>query len=402
LEQAVSETESSFLLHAAAERMNQANADYTTATLLPNPSLSGIASLQPFPGRPFTVMKTGGPPQYDLWTTYPLDWLVFGKRNAAMNTAAAGTQVANSEFQDFVRQRVIVTKMAFFDVLEAKELRDLAKQDNANLKQVEGITIKQVDLGGAGTVELDRVRLALFNSERELGIRETAYKNSKSTLRMLMGRTEGSPDFDVAGSLEVTTPLEPVATDLVLKTAQSVRPDIEAARKQVEWANAALAQEEVKAKPQLSGTVGFTYQQQTKALGQPDAPSIGGGILMTLPTFDKNQGNITKAQSAYSQAYYNLQARLTALQSEVEQAATAYRAAHQAVTSINIGQAAAAKNVRDKVAAAFAAGGRPLIEVLDTERAYRETNRLLINGRASYWKSLNQLNAVAGTTVLEP
>jgi cobalt-zinc-cadmium efflux system outer membrane protein len=124
--------------------------------------------------------------------------------------------------------------------------------------------------------------------------------------------------------------------------------------------------------------------------------------VLTLPTFDKNQGNINKAQSAYSQAYYNLQARLTALQSEVEQAATAFRSAHQAVTSINIGQATAAKNVRDKIAAAYAAGGRPLIEVLDTERAYRDTYRLLISGRANYWKSLNQLNAVAGTTVIEP
>ncbi|MDB5385292.1 MAG: hypothetical protein JWM11_938 [Planctomycetaceae bacterium] len=402
LQEAVTECESSFLLHAAAERMIQANADYTTSSLLPNPSVSGIASLQPFPGRPFVVSKTGGPPQYDLWTTYPFDWYLYGKRNAAMNAAAAGTQVASSEFQDFVRQRVIMTRLAFFDVLEAKELRDLAKQDYANLKQVEEITIKQIDLGGAGTVELDRVRLALYTSEREVGIREAAYKNFKSTLRMLMGRTEGSPDFDVAGSLKIDDPLQPVDIDTVLKTAQQVRPDIEAARKQVEWANAVLQQEQTKAKPQISGTLGFTYQQQVKALGVQDAPSYGGGLLLTLPIFDKNQGNITKAQSAYSQAYYNLQARLTSLQSEVEQATTAYRSAYQAATSINVGQESAATNVRAKIAAAYAAGGRPLIEVLDTERAFRDTMRLLINGRANYWKSLNQLNAVAGTNVLTP
>jgi cobalt-zinc-cadmium efflux system outer membrane protein len=402
LQQAIIECENSATLHAAAERTNQANADYTTASLLPNPTISGIASLQPFPGRPFTVIKTGGPPQYDLWTSYPLDWYLYGKRNAAMNAAAAGTQVASSEFQDYVRQRIIVTRLAFYDVLEARELRELTKQDIANLRQVEEITIKQIDLGGAGTVELDRVRLALFNSEREAGVRETANKNAKSTLRMLMGRTEADPDFDVVGSLEITRPIEPVSTEVILKAAQSVRPDIEAARKQVEWANAILLQEETKAKPQVSGTLGFTYQQQGKALGVPDAASYGGGVVLTLPTFDKNQGNINKAQSAYSQAYYNLQARLTSLQSEVEQAATAFRAAHQAVTSINIGQATAAKNVRDKIAAAYAAGGRPLIEVLDTERAYRDTYRLLISGRANYWKSLNQLNAVAGTTIIDP
>lgn len=401
LDQAVAETESSFLLQAEAERMYQAQADYTTASLLPNPTLSTIASLQPFPGRPFTITKTGGPPQYDLGINYPFDWLLFGKRKAAMMAAGTWTQVAENEYQDVLRQRLAITRSAFFDVLEARDLRDLSKQDVQNLKQVEGMTIKKVDLGGAGTVELDRIRLALLNAERDLQTRETTLKNSKSTLRMLMGRTEMDPDFEVAGSLDITQPSAPVSSEEVLMTAQESRPDIQSLRRQVEWAMNAIYLEERKAKPQFGGFFGLTYQLQKKAIGAPNAPSYGGGVVFSVPLFDRNQGNITKAQSVYSQANYNLHARLSSLQSEVDQAVTSYRAAYQAVTSINVEQGQAARNVRDKVAAAFDAGGQPLIEVLDTERQFRDTSRLLINGRANYWKSLYQLNSVAGTTVIQ-
>lgn len=401
LEQAVFETENSFLLQAEAERMNQAYADYTTASLLPNPTVSTIASLQPFPGRPFTVTKQGGPPQYDLGIDYPFDWLLFGKRKAAMMAAGTWTAVAEAEYQDVLRQRLALTRSAYFDVLEARELRDLARQDVTNLNQVLKMTKAQIALGGAGTIEEDRVKLALLTAERELNARETAVKNLKSQLRTLMGRTEVDPDFEVAGSLDITAPIPPMPAEELLVLAQESRPDILSARRQVDWAMNEVYSEERKAKPKFEGSFGLTYQLQRKAIGFPNAPSYGGGVTFSMPLFDRNQGNITKAQSKYSQATHNLQARLSNLQSEVDQAATSYMAAYQAATSTNVAQANAARNVRDKVVADYDAGGRPLIEVLDTERTFRETSRLLINGRANYWKSLYQLNAVTGATVAQ-
>lgn len=398
LEQAVYETENSFQLQAAAERMNQAYADYTTASLLPNPTISTIASLQPFPGHPFVVTKQGGPPQYDLGINYPFDWLLFGKRKAAMIAAGCWTQVAEAEYQDVVRQRIALTRAAFFDVLEARELLEVTRQDIQSLKQLEQMTAKQVEQGGAGSVELDRVKLAMLNTERDLRMREGTIKHLKSQLRMLMGRTEMDPDFEVSGSLEIPEPLPPPASADLILTAQQWRPDILSARKQVDWALEAVHSEEQKAKPQFNGSFGLTYQLQEKAIGFPNASSYGGGVSFSLPIFDKNQGHISKAQSVFSQAQHTLQARLSGLQAEVDQAAHAYGAAYRAI-NLNEEQLKAARNVRDKMRATYGVGGISLLEVLDTERAFRDTSRVLINGRASYWKSLYQLNSVAGTPV---
>ena len=44
-------------------------------------------------------------------------------------------------------------------------------------------------------------------------------------------------------------------------------------------------------------------------------------------------------------------------------------------------------------------GGRPLIDVLDAQRSYRDTYRLYISSRADYWRALCKYNSVIGKQV---
>ena len=125
--------------------------------------------------------------------------------------------------------RIAQTRSAFFDVLEARELRNLSRQDVSNLKQVQEMTENQIKLGGVGEIERDRIKLAVLNAERDLQLRETTLKNSKSQLRALMGRTEADPDFDVSGSLDIQQPMSPLSKEELLQIAQDSRPDIVAA-----------------------------------------------------------------------------------------------------------------------------------------------------------------------------
>ena len=46
-------------------------------------------------------------------------------------------------------------------------------------------------------------------------------------------------------------------------------------------------------------------------------------------------------------------------------------------------------------------GGHTVIEVLDAQRAYRDTYRLYITNRANYWRSLYRLNAAVGKRILD-
>lgn len=386
-------------LRAGFEAVNQANADFLTSSLLPNPTFLGDGQLLPLT-RPFTVDRQGGPPQTDYQVGFPIDWFVFGKRAAAMLSGQLGVEVAVADFADQVRQRVAAAIAAYFDVLEAQAMLELAQADLANLRRLEGITQERVKLGGVGSIELDRVRLALLDSQREVRNRERTHTVALANLRALMGAHAADPQFRVAGSLAVTNPAQPLPAEAVLALAEESRPDIESLRRQLTKAEADIHTEKTKGCPPLATTFGYTRQFQTKSIGFPDANSWMIQVTTELPFFNRNQGNIRKAESVLAQTQFNLQAQLVALRAEVVQAAEEFRTAQTNVTSDDPEQLKTAASVRDRIEAAYKAGGRPLIEVLDAERAYRETYRLIITGQSAYWHSLYRVNAAVGKQVL--
>ncbi len=384
-------------IRAGLEVITQAKADLLTSSLPPNPGLLLDSIFIPL-GSPFTVRKPGGPTQVDVGVNYPIDGFLFGKRAAAISSARLGVDVSAADFADFVRQRVAGTIAAFYDVLEARALFDLAREDLDNLKRVETITAERVALGGVGTIELDRIHLAVFDSQREVRNRDTALATVTAQLRAFLGFTNAAPPVALQGALDVPTPLAPLSVEDALALAEQHRPDIISLHRQLAKAEADLLTEQKKAFPDV--TVAMTWTRQFQP-GVPDASSIAPTVNLSLPFFDRNQGNIAKAQSVQRQTSFALRAQLVALRSEIEQAVKAYQTAYVTVTTDDPAQLQAATNVRDKIKMAYELGGRPLIEVLDAQHAYRDTYRLYITGRSSYWHALYQLNAAIGAQTLK-
>ena len=384
-------------IRAGLEAISQAKADLLTSSLPPNPGMLLDTIFIPL-GAPFTEKRPGGPTQIDVGANYPIDGFLFGKRAAAIASARLGVDVSAADFADLVRRRVAGTIAAFYDVLEARALLDLAHEDLDNLKRVEAITAKRVALGGVGTIELDRIRLAVFDSQREVRSRETALAAVTAQLRAFLGFREIDPTFTTRGSLDVPTPAAPLTAEEALELAEQHRPDIISLRRKLAKADADLHLEQTRAFPDITTALAWTRQFQP---GVPDVSSFAPTVNLSLPLFDRNQGNIAKAQSVRLQATFNLRAQLVNLRSEVEQAVQAYRAAYVTVTADDPEQLKAAANVRDKIKMAYELGGRPLIEVLDAQRAYRDTYRLYITGRSGYWHALHRLNAAIGKQVLQ-
>jgi cobalt-zinc-cadmium efflux system outer membrane protein len=116
--------------------------------------------------------------------------------------------------------------------------------------------------------------------------------------------------------------------------------------------------------------------------------------------FDRNQGNIHKAQSVATQAALNLQAQLAQLHAEIKQAVAEFESAKDDAISIGPEQLKTARTVRDRTEAGFRAGGKTLLEVIDAENAYRDTHRSYILAQSTYWHTLHRLNAAIGKQVL--
>jgi cobalt-zinc-cadmium efflux system outer membrane protein len=386
-------------LRAAWEEINKAKGDLLTSSLLPNPTLTGDGLLMPLT-RAFTPTNQGGPPQTDWLIAFPIDWFVFGKRAAAIASARLGVEVTAADYSEMVRQRVSAAIAAYYDVLEAHALLELAKQDLENLRDVERMAKERLKVGGIAEIDVDRARLAVFDSQRELRRRETALVSAKAVLRALMGRLDFDPSFAAAGSLTVAEPAEPLAAEEALAVAEQERPDLISLRRQLAKAEADVGLEQRKAFPNVTPSAGYTRQFQATTIGFPDASSWNVLLNMSLPLFDRNQGNILKARSVEAQTYSLLQGQLVNMRAEIEQAVQEFKMAHTNVTADDAKQLENARSVLARVKAAYKTGGKTLVEVLDAERAYRDTYRLVISSRSSYWHALYKLNAAMGRQIL--
>jgi cobalt-zinc-cadmium efflux system outer membrane protein len=142
--------------------------------------------------------------------------------------------------------------------------------------------------------------------------------------------------------------------------------------------------------------LGYTRQYQRKAIGFPDADSWTVAATVTLPLFDRNQGNRAKAASTVVQNQFQYQAAVVALRAEVETAAREYRAAQATAQDIAAEQLKLARDVLDAITVAYQAGGRPLVDLLDAERNFRDTYRAYVSSRAAYWRAVYRYRSAIG------
>lgn len=383
------------VIRAGLESINQSNAEALTASLIPNPQFFTDLQLMPLTHK-FTPTRQGGPPQFDAILSYPIDWFLFGKRAAMMDATDLGVRVTQSEYQDLIRVRVLEAAVSYYGVLEAKALRDVARQDVENFRRIEALTSSAVDNGGRAKVDLNRIRLDRLRSEHSLRDAENALIAAFARLRVLLGADVNDPAFDVVGSLDAVNVIEPLPIDEAVQIADQNRPDLEAARWKIAQADAVIESERRKAYPTVIPSWGYTRQYQNKAIGYPNADSWLVNMTVSLPFFDRNQGNQAKASSVAAQAGYQLQARRVALRGEVVKATQELTTSAANTQAVAKDQLEIAQQVRDSINSAYEAGGRPLLDALDAQRNYRETYRLFIISRANYARAAIQYSATLG------
>ena len=384
-------------LRIGKEDIRQAKAEYWTSSLLPNPELTIEGGAFPF--RPFRNEEgyyVGGPPELNFQVEFPIDWFLFAKRKAAMNSAKWEVCQAQAEYADLIRERITETATLFYDVLEAKALVDVVRQNRDLLMQLEKVAKDGVEAGGMPAVEWKRISLDLLQCRQELLETEKELDILKAQLRAQFGRADHDPEFDITGDLDAPAVMEPMPLEEAFLMAQQNRPDLRALRMQVAKSKADVHAENRNAYPEVTAFAGAGREYSKLAGEDKDYNNWGIGLTVTVPLFDRNQGNRAKARSALAQSNHQYRAGIVDLRAEIIEADRTLRTAHQQVHTFATEEVRLSKEVRDIMIEGFKAGGRPLIDVLDAERSFRETYRLFITHRADYWRALYLYNSAVG------
>ncbi|MDR1275909.1 MAG: TolC family protein [Candidatus Accumulibacter sp.] len=323
--------------------------------------------------------------QTTYWLGQPLE--LGGKRGARIESAERARDVASAELDmRFASVRAAVIQV-FYEVLAAQESLRLAKNSMALANRGLDAARRRVLAGKVSPVEETRARVAVSGAGIDLTQANAALENARKRLTALWGNP--APRFTGAvGELEILPRLPSLAAlyDQLLNAPEALR-----ARQEVGLREAMLKLEESKRYPDLIVRGGVQRNEMT-------GERINLiGLAMTLPIFDRNQGNIYEAKVRVEKARDEQTAVDARLRTDLAQSHQRLAAALQTVSDIRKEILPGAQIALDATTRGFELGKFGFLDILDAQRT-------LFLARGQYVAALGEVQrAVAEVeTILGP
>lgn len=380
-------------LNLAAERLNVtvAEAREITARLRPNPVLTVSGQTLNILGANYSPNTPLGPNQMNIHTDLPIERA--HKREQRVGVAQADISLAELGVREVMRQVINSVQNAFVDVQQAKNNLALAQENLRSLEGVVSVNEARLNSGDLAQVELERSRIAALQYRTAVQQAQLQLDQAKTQLQFLMGRTQRADDFDVAGDLRRDIVPDSVV-DLEQK-ALAVRPDYLYGTQTQARSQADLRLQLANGKVDYVVGAEYTRQQAWGISGS----SMGFYFSMPLPIFNKNQGEIARAQREIDLAGARRNALEASINAEVEKAYRQYSVSRDLLSNVETNMLARARSVRDTTEYSYRRGEATLVEFLDAQRAFNDTMQTFNDARASYARSLYLIDTVSGATV---
>ncbi|MFN7925915.1 MAG: TolC family protein [Bryobacteraceae bacterium] len=379
-------------LDLAAERLNVnvAEARAITARLRPNPVLTVSGQTLNVLGATYAPNTPLGPNQLNIHTDFPIER--GHKREERIQVAASDRSLAELNVREVLRQIVAGVQNAFVDVQLAKENLALAQQ---NLKSLEGVVaVNQIRLkaGDLAEVELERSRVAALQYSAAVTQSQLQLDQAKTQLQQLMGRRNKGAAFDITGEIRREGSVESAGE--ILRLALTRRPDYLANQQTQARSRADLRLQLANGKYDFSVGTEFTRQHAWGISGN----SVGLYFSMPLQVYNRNQGEIARAQREINLGGARVQALEASIQTEAEKAYRQYTVSKQLLGTVEADMIAKAKSVRDTTEYSYRRGEASLVEFLDAQRAFNDAMQTYNEARANFARSLYWIDAVSAAS----
>jgi cobalt-zinc-cadmium efflux system outer membrane protein len=385
-------------LKALSMQISAARADVLTAGLRANPILFADSQLVPY-GR-YNKDHSGGPQQYDVNVTHPIDYS--GKRLARKAAAEDRVNVEEALFQEAVRIQIDNLYTAFVDVLSARETARYARASEVGLKRLLDINeflfrtsnVTSVDVNRARAL-LDKAHLGVFDADERL-------RRTKRILGALLNLPPASAEsLEVRGSIADLGPAPP-GTDQLVRIALTSRPDLAAQRLGI---TRAIADARV-ARADRFGNAYLLYEpytfQDNSPTGLKSATSWALGLTMPVPVYNRNQGGVARARLNVEQTRIETAGLEQRIITEVRNAERQYQITRDLLGRIERDLLNASQQSREDTFRLFAAGTHNVtaVEANVAQKDYNESVRSYRDVLIRHRRSMLALNTAVGRRVL--
>lgn len=375
-------------LLAQRTTIQQSEDEEITANLRPNPVLLGDSLFVPLEPGEMNSTFLDNITEFDLGVSYLFER--GKKRQHRLQVAKDLTAVTRSQVTDNERTLTFQVATQFIGVQLAESALDLAQEDLKSFQNTVNISQERYRAGDTSEDDFLKIKLQLLQFQTDASQAQLAKVQALSDLRQLLGYESVTADYDVAGSLDYQ-PLNAQLEDLQAK-ALVTRPDLRAAQQGVTAATSQYQLQKAEGKRDVTAQVNYTH------VSAANTTSVFGQIQ--LPIFDRNQGEIARAQVAITQAQEQEKATSDQVMTDVDDAYEGLRTNDQIIQIYRSGYLDEAKQDRDISEYSYRRGAASLLDFLDAERSYRATQLAYRQSLAAYLLALEQLREAVGTRSL--
>lgn len=350
-------------LGAARADVEVSRADTITARAYPNPELEVMGGDRNSRGpnlAPGSLGTIGLSQRFD----YP------SQRDARLRVAEAGVVSAQSGVQSFEIDLLAQLKQNYYLVIRYQDELRAAREDLELARSIRNRVEVRVNTGEAPRYELIRADTELLTAQKNADAAVLRIVQAKARLRALVAG-QLPEDFDLQGELERDAELPPLGQlrdDMLARN-----PEIFRLKAEIDRFTEQRELEKLRRMPDVSLKLARDRDPEY------DANRIG--VAVTIPIFDRRQGQIAQAGAQVERTRLQLDNRLFQLQQQLDAAYRQFELSRNQVSALETGIVREAEAALKVAEAAYRFGERGILDFLDAQRVFRAVRNELISAR---------------------
>ena len=317
-----------------------------------------------------------------------------GQRNKQVRLEKINKEIAEYQFEEVMRTLRQELNEKFVEVyFLSKSIAIYEKEVNSLQVLLGGMKIQQ-EKGNISLMEISRLESMLFSLRKEKNERENDLLTTRGELNLLLNLPE---DTQVQLSLdeEVLQQLDLSQLSFAdLKAIINERPDQKIARSTVNASRANLKLQKSMAFPE------FSVKGNYDRVGNFINDYFAIGVSLSVPIFNRNQGNIKAARFSIQQAGVQQEYAANRADMELFTAYTSLEKATQLYQSTNMDPERNFEKLITGVNENFTRKNISLLEFIDYYDSYKETCIQLYEIKKNVFLAMENLNTVVGQNVL--
>ncbi|MBF7093294.1 TolC family protein [Flavobacterium sp. ALJ2] len=373
----------------AAEKfnINIAEADIEAAKVFPDPELAIGASDN---GQRRMQMGYG----FSSEVSWTLE--LGGKRKARISVAKSTNELTKALLEDYFRNLRAEATLNYLTSLKQKDIFKVQLNSYTILKNIAAADSIQYKLGNIAEIDARQSKLEANSMLNEVYQSEADWKTALLELGTMVGNQKADTLYSPSGDLAKFDRLFDL--NELITAAENNRADLQAALK-----NKNVSQELLKlAKANRVIDLGLGLGVESASIVSnavaptPSSNSVSAGITIPLKFSNRYKGELKAAEFGTQQADVLYKQTELQIQIEVRKAYFNYLTVQKQVRQFNTGLLADAQKLLDGKVYSYKRGETSLLEVLNAQRTYNETQLNYYETLYNYAAALVELEKSAG------